>query len=104
VVIEHDTAMLPAILASLGILLVLYPTMLAVSVAIKWLVVGRYKAGEYPLWGAEYLKWWFVHGIQSVVPISYMEGTPLLGWFYRLMGATIGRTCILAPVALQPLI
>lgn len=88
--IEHDTDIFGAILGSMAILLGLYPTMLAASIAIKWLVVGRYKAGEYPLWGGMYLRWWFVEAIQASVPIGYLAGTPLLGWYYRLLGAKIG--------------
>jgi hypothetical protein len=31
-----------------------------VFVAIKWIVIGRYKAGRHPIWGSYYLRWWFV--------------------------------------------
>ena len=40
-----------SLLVSLSILLAVYPAMLAASIAVKWLVIGRFKAGEYPLWG-----------------------------------------------------
>jgi len=29
-------------------------------VAIKWIVIGRYQPGRYPIWGCYYLRWWFV--------------------------------------------
>ena len=45
---------------------------------------------EYPLWGVAYFRWWFVRSFQRIVPVSYMEGTPLLSWYYRLLGARIG--------------
>lgn len=31
-----------------------------VFVAIKWIVIGRYKPGRYALWSSYYLRWWFV--------------------------------------------
>ncbi len=30
------------------------------SVVLKWAVLGRTKPGVYPIWGAYYLRWWFV--------------------------------------------
>lgn len=88
--IERDVPILEAVFGSLAVLPALYPSMLVVSIAVKWLVLGRIKAGEYPLWGVQYLRWWFVGAIQSTIPIDYMAGTPLLGWYYRLLGARIG--------------
>ncbi len=88
--IEHNAEVYEAVLGSLGILLAVYPLMLSLTLAVKWLVVGRFKAGEYPLWGRDYYRWWFVNTFQSIVPIGYMAGTPLLSWYYRMMGAKIG--------------
>ena len=42
--------------------------MLAAAVAIKWVVIGRYRAGEYPLWGSYFFRWWFVNTIQGAIP------------------------------------
>ena len=54
-------------------------------------MIGRYRAGRYPLWGAYYFRWWFVNAVQGIVPINYLAGTPLLNWLYRALGARIGR-------------
>ncbi len=80
-----------AILGAFGILVALYPALLAASIASKWLVIGRYRAGEYPLWGGYYVRFWFVNTIQSAIPVHYLAGTPLLNIYFRLMGARIGR-------------
>jgi non-ribosomal peptide synthetase-like protein len=98
--IDHGAAIIEAILGSLAILLALYPAMLAVAIVTKWVVIGRFRAGEYPLWGLQYLRWWFVNSIQQSVPIDYMAGTPLLNWYYRLMGARIGANVHLGSCAL----
>jgi non-ribosomal peptide synthetase-like protein len=88
--LEHGATALEAMLAALGVLVALYPVMVLATVAIKWLVIGRYKAGRYSLWGVYFWRWWFVNAIQSVVPIDYMAGTPLLSWYLRAMGARVG--------------
>jgi non-ribosomal peptide synthetase-like protein len=94
--IEEDYACPEALFGALASLIVVYPVMLALAVVVKWVVVGRYKAGSYPLWGFFYFRWWFVNAILATVPVDYLAGTPLLGLFYRLMGARIGTNVHLA--------
>ena len=80
---------------SLTTLVLLYPVMLALSIAVKWIVIGRIKPGRYPLWGVYFIRWWFVQAIRNIVPTSYLTGTPLLTWYYRLMGSRIGNNVYL---------
>src|SRR2546423_10140581 len=65
--------------------------MLTIPILVKWLVIGRYRAGAYPLWGVYYFRWWLVTTIEAAVPVGYLAGTPLLNIYLRLMGAKIGR-------------
>ncbi|MBI3877891.1 MAG: amino acid adenylation domain-containing protein [Verrucomicrobia bacterium] len=88
--VEDDYEHWEAIAGAFTVLVALYPCMLAASVVIKWTVIGRYREGEYPLWGVYYFRWWFVNTIQGAIPIGYLSGTPLLNIYYRLMGARIG--------------
>ncbi len=92
---EDDFTRAEAALGALLALLAVYPLSLCLSVALKWLLIGRYKAGSYPLWGQYYFRWWLVNAVQSVVPIDYLAGTPLLNVYYRLLGAKIGRNVYL---------
>jgi non-ribosomal peptide synthetase-like protein len=69
--------------------------MMALSIAGKWLIIGRYRSGAYPLWGSFYLRWWLVRSLQALSGASLLAGTPLLPTYYRLMGAKIGRGCSL---------
>ena len=89
--IEDDYDYHDAIFGALAIFVVLYPLMLLTAIVVKWLVIGRYRPGAYPLWGGYFLRWWFVTAIQSAVPVAYLTGTPLLNIYFRLMGAKIGR-------------
>ena len=34
--------------------------MMVQAIVVKWAVLGRIKPGSYPLWGLQYLRWWFV--------------------------------------------
>ncbi|MCW2815999.1 MAG: amino acid adenylation protein [Nocardioides sp.] len=66
-----------------------------VTVAAKWLLVGRLRRGSHPLWS------WFVWRNEladtfvEVVAAPWfaraVSGTPVLNAWFRLMGATIGR-------------
>ncbi len=89
--IESDETRISAIGWALGILLAVYPLMLLATIAAKWLLVGRLKPGDYPLWSFFHLRWWLLQRILDAVAVEYLEGTPLLNIYYRLMGAKIGR-------------
>ena len=88
-----------SIIATLVILglfyLALWPIMIALGIAAKWLIIGRYKAGAYPLWGSYYLRWWLASGLQRLFDAGGFIGTPLMPVYYRLMGAKVGRGCAL---------
>ena len=75
---------------SISFVLALWPFMLALSIAAKWLIIGRYRAGAYPLWGSYYLRWWLVARLQAMSGAGLLAGTPLMSVYYRLMGAKVG--------------
>ncbi len=96
VLIEEDYDFLPAVLGSFASLIVLYPMMLTIPIVVKWVVIGRYRPGAYPLWGTYYFRWWFTTTIEAAVPVGYLTGTPLFNIYLRLMGAKIGPNVHLA--------
>ena len=96
VLIEEDYDFLPAVLGSFASLIVLYPVMLAIPIVVKWVMIGRYRPGAYPLWGTYYFRWWFTTTIEAAVPVGYLTGTPLFNIYLRLMGAKIGPNAHLA--------
>jgi len=68
-----------------------FPLLALVAITVKWLVIGRVRPGRYPLWSVYYVRWWFVQGLISALPLNYLAGTPLLTFIYRLLGARIGK-------------
>jgi non-ribosomal peptide synthetase-like protein len=75
--------------------LILWPIWIVLGIAAKWLIIGRYKPGVYPLWGGYYLRWWLASGLQRLFSAGGFVGTPLMPIYYRLMGAKVGRACAL---------
>ncbi len=66
---------------------------LIMPIAIKWIVIGRFKPGRYPLWGSYFLRWWTVRTALRFVPMDYLAGTPVMRLYLRMMGAKIGSGC-----------
>ena len=63
-----------------------------VFVAIKWIVIGRYKEGRYPIWGSYYLRWWLVDICRQVFLRGIWGSNEyMLNIYYRMLGAKIGK-------------
>lgn len=67
----------------------------AVAAAAKWLLVGRHRAGEHPLWSGfvwrNELADTFVEVLAVPWLVGSVPGTPLLSLWLRGLGARIGR-------------
>ncbi|HXX70368.1 MAG TPA: amino acid adenylation domain-containing protein, partial [Polyangiaceae bacterium] len=72
-----------------------WPAVLALNVVVKWAVIGRYRPGVYPLWGWYYLRFWLVRRLEVLSMPGLLAGTPLLPVYYRLLGAKIGKRCMI---------
>jgi acetyltransferase-like isoleucine patch superfamily enzyme len=63
-----------------------------VFVLIKWIVIGRYRAGRYPIWGGYYLRWWFVDVMRQMFLRGIWGSNEFtLSLYYRMLGAKIGK-------------
>ncbi len=61
----------------------------SVSIGTKWLVIGRIKEGEYPLWGSYYFRWWLAKTVQRLLTVQFLNGTPLYPAYLRLLGMKV---------------
>jgi non-ribosomal peptide synthetase-like protein len=77
------------ILAAVLFYCLIPPLFTLTVVAAKWLIIGKMKEGDYPLWGSYYFKWWFVKTMQRLIPSQFISGTPLYPLFLRLFGVKI---------------
>ncbi|MBX7145722.1 MAG: amino acid adenylation domain-containing protein [Alphaproteobacteria bacterium] len=79
-----------------GFFLIYFLQSIIFSIIAKWLIIGRFRSGSYPLWGKYYFRCWLVQRIQAAVPLALLSGTPFINIYYRLMGAKIGKNCYIA--------
>lgn len=62
------------------------------GIAAKWLLIGRYKEGLYPMWGSYHTRWWMVQKIVDITGRGLFAQTDYTNSLYlRLMGAKIGK-------------
>lgn len=67
----------------------------AVSIVGKWLLVGRWKAESFPLWGARYYRFWVVMTLIRSAPVTLFKGSPLYSFYLRLLGARLGQNTVI---------
>ncbi|MEU4112630.1 Pls/PosA family non-ribosomal peptide synthetase [Streptomyces sp. NPDC027717] len=63
----------------------------AFPVIAKWVLVGRWKAGEFPVWGVAYLRFWVLKVLLHANPMILFIGNPLYVLYLRALGARIGK-------------
>lgn len=83
-------------LATLGVMAALC----AIVLAMKWLLLGRVRPGQHPLWSCWCSRWDFLYvawNLYASPALASLEGTLWLPWYLRAMGMTIGRDVVLGP-------
>lgn len=64
---------------------------LALAVAAKWIVIGRYRPGRFRAWSWWHLRHWLVLRAAGLVPWGLLETADLAPMALRLLGARIGH-------------
>ena len=93
------------ILASVGPLEIYVRSVLAGSAAFlamcllpvvaKWLLIGRWKEREIPVWSLRYFRLWLVRILTRANPlVLIMVGSPLYTLYLRALGAKIGKNVV----------
>lgn len=61
------------------------------AIAFKWIMIGRYRPGKYPMWCNYHLRWWIVNQSLKTAGKGLFGLTPsLTKTYYRLLGMSIG--------------
>ncbi len=97
---DQDFPRLFGIAAALASLALIYPAMYVLSIAAKWLLLGRIQPGRHPIWGFYYWRWWLTQRMIAATPLDYLVESPWLPLYFRLMGARIGRNVHLGTTSL----
>ncbi|GAA4695709.1 hypothetical protein GCM10023215_36990 [Pseudonocardia yuanmonensis] len=65
-------------------------------IAAKWLLVGRWKETEFPVWGLRYFRFWLVKTLVRGNPIALlMVGSPIYTLYLRALGAKVGKDVVI---------
>jgi non-ribosomal peptide synthetase-like protein len=94
-VVHHRWSTSVGVAAVVGLVAMTVPAWLAVSVAAKWLVIGRYREGQWSAYGLYAARFWIARRAQVMSGAALLAGTPAMASYYRLMGANVGRGCLL---------
>ena len=76
--------------------------LLSFGVAVAgWGILGRLKAGRYPLYGWMFYRWWLVDRIMDIPPAHLLAGSPLQAWYLRALGARIGQDTAISRISVR---
>ncbi|KAF2487887.1 hypothetical protein BDY17DRAFT_289890 [Neohortaea acidophila] len=89
-----------AILATYGVFVAIPPTLAILAILGKWLVLGRAKAGEYPLYGVYYFRWWLAERFAALANPKLVADSALYPFLLRAMGAKVGTHCHMGTMAI----
>ncbi len=63
----------------------------AVPILAKWILIGRWKAEQIPIWSLRYVRFWIVKTLVRSNPCALLFiGSPLYNLYLRALGAKIG--------------
>jgi len=98
---DHDDSMVGAILAALATYVVALALSFPLGILLRRLLVGRLRPGNYPLWGLTYFRWWLGARLNEIPAVYLISGTPWKSLHLRLLGAKVGRDCLINSVTVS---
>jgi non-ribosomal peptide synthetase-like protein len=78
----------------LGFALSLAVVLTAIPIALKWLLIGKWKPEVIPVWGLRYFRFWVVKHLIRIAPMARFGG-PFYNLYLRLLGAKIGSNTVI---------
>jgi non-ribosomal peptide synthetase-like protein len=95
---DTDASIWQEIGSLLGVYVIVNIATLLLAIATKWLVIGRFKPGRYPIWGLYYFRWWLVQRMLQLTHIKWFQGSPLMRVYLRVLGADVGQDANISEV------
>ncbi|MGH6794361.1 MAG: AMP-binding protein, partial [Methylocella sp.] len=93
-----DAGFLEEAVSLVGVYMCINIATVAIVIAAKWLVIGKTKPGRYPLWGFYYFRWWLVKRFLGLVHIIWFQGSPIMRFYLRALGAKIGKDVLIGEI------
>jgi non-ribosomal peptide synthetase-like protein len=67
-----------------------------VPIAVKWILIGRWKPRQIQVWSLGYVRFWIVRTLVRSNPLAFLTiGSPLYNWYLRALGAKVGRGTVI---------
>ena len=82
----------------IGVYMCINVVTVAIVIAAKWLLIGKTKPGRYPLWGVYYFRWWLMKRFFGLVHIIWFQGSPVMRFYLRALGAKVGKDAIIGEI------
>lgn len=95
-----------ALLSAFLLYTLIPPVYSLIIILTKWLVIGKIKEGDYPLWGWYYFRWWLWKTIKRLMPSEFIVETPLYPKYLKLLGVKVHPSAQLSllPIAAEDLV
>jgi non-ribosomal peptide synthetase-like protein len=68
---------------------------ISLTILAKWVLIGRWKEQEIPIWSLKYLRFWIVKQLVQNNPIVLFKGLSIYNCYLRLLGAKIGKHAVI---------
>ena len=89
-----------AVVAALSFFCFIPLILFSLTILLKWVVIGKMKEGDYPLWGTYYFRWWFTRTMLRLLPAQFLNGTPLYPRYLRLLGVKVAADAQLSSISI----
>jgi len=89
-----------AIIVALLLYCVVPPFISFLGIGLKWLLLGKVKEGDHPLWGWYYFRYWLVKRVLDLAPAQFMNGTPIYPIYLRLLGTKVAKDAQLSAITI----
>jgi len=95
-----------ALLSAILLYTLIPPVYSIIILLTKWLVIGKIKEGDYPLWGWYYFRWWLWKTVKRLMPSEFIVETPLYPKYLRLLGVKVHPSAQLSllPISAEDLV
>ncbi len=95
---DSDASFFEEAVSLVGIYVLINLATVAIAVGGKWLILGRTRPGRYPLWGTYFYRWWLTQRLVSLTHPKWFQGSPVMRWFLRALGARVGADAIIGDI------
>ncbi|WP_037356714.1 Pls/PosA family non-ribosomal peptide synthetase [Amycolatopsis orientalis] len=90
--IVAGSGVLDSYLRAVGFGAMVLAILCTLPIALKWLLVGRWKPAEIRVWSLGYVRFWLVKTlVQRNLLVPLFAGSPLYSLYLRALGAKIGK-------------